>query len=56
MVANKDPSQRHFNISIVKSAMRMIGCVGILFGGLAYIKFFGVMFLLAEVLGIIEEF
>lgn len=49
----KDPSKKHFYISLVKSALRILGCVVVLFGGgLVYLAS---ALLLAEILGIAEE-
>jgi len=50
---NKDPSKKHFYISLVKSVIRIIGCVAVL-GGLSIIWLAGSL-LLAEILGIAEE-
>ena len=48
-----DPSKKHFYISLVKSALRIIGCVAVLLGGgIIYLES---AFLLAELLGIAEE-
>ena len=52
-VQPKDPSKRHFYISMVKSTLRMVGCVlGVLFQSVSVLAF---MFLAAEILGIAEE-
>lgn len=48
----KDPSQAHFYISIVKSIIR-IGAGGLLFKELFALA--GILFVLAELLGIAEE-
>ena len=49
----KDPSKKHFYISLVKSALRILGCVAVLLGGgIIYLEG---AFLLAEILGIAEE-
>lgn len=52
-VAAVDPGLAHFKISLVKSVLRMAGCV-CLFAG-AGLMWFGVLFLVAEILGILEE-
>ena len=49
----KDPSKKHFYISLVKSALRILGCVAVLRGG--GIIYLAGAFLLAEILGIAEE-
>lgn len=52
-VQPKDPSSRHFYISMAKSTLRMIGCVlGVLLQSVSVLAF---MFLAAEILGIAEE-
>ena len=52
-VAGKDPGKGHFIISIVKSAIRIVGCLALIFTGSLFAA--GVTFLIAEVLGILEE-
>lgn len=52
MVEPKDVSKKHFYISLVKSGLRIIGCLLLL---KPYILGFGIMFLIAELLGIAEE-
>ena len=49
----KDPSKRHFYISLVKSAIRIAGCVVALFKGSIFWLATGL--LVAELLGIAEE-
>jgi len=51
--ASKDPGQKHFYISLVKSGVRILGCVVALFTGSFIWLASG--FLLAEILGIAEE-
>jgi hypothetical protein len=51
--APKDPNRKHFYYSIVKSLLRIGGCVALL--GWRDIGIFALAFLLAEVLGIMEE-
>jgi len=49
----RDPGRRHFVVSILKSGVRILGCVlGI---ALQSISVMAVLFLVAEVLGIVEE-
>lgn len=48
-----DPSKKHFYISLVKSALRILGCIAVLLGG--GIIYLASAFLLAELLGIAEE-
>lgn len=60
MAEPKDPSVRHFYISLVKSFLRIVGSVWLLGFGLGshnpgLIVFAGA-FLMAEILGIAEEF
>ena len=52
-IAAKDPGKKHFYISLVKSALRIIGCAAVLTG--AGIMWLAVAFLVAELLGIAEE-
>lgn len=49
----KDPSKKHFYISLVKSAIRIAGCVVALFTGSIFWLATGL--LVAELLGIAEE-
>ena len=49
----KDPGKMHYYISLVKSGIRIAGCVGAVV--LQSITLLAVSFLLAEVLGILEE-
>ncbi len=48
-----DVSKKHFYISLVKSVMRITGCVAVLAG--AGIMWLAGAFLVAELLGIAEE-
>jgi hypothetical protein len=53
MPVGKDPSDRHFIISLAKSATRLLGCVlGIAFQSVSILA---VSFIVAELLGIYEE-
>ena len=49
----KDPSKKHFYISLVKSAIRIAGCVVALATGSW--GWLAVGLLVAEILGIVEE-
>jgi len=49
----KDPSKRHFQISMVKSAVRIAGCLFALFT--ADVIWLASGFLVGELLGIAEE-
>ena len=49
----KDPGKMHDASSLVKSGIRIAGCIGAVV--LQSITLFAVSFLLAEVLGILEE-
>ena len=52
-IESKDPSKKHFYISLVKSAVRIAGCVAVLAGfGITWLA---LAFLAAEGLGIAEE-
>ena len=48
----KDPGRGHFWVSMVKSVLRIAAGIGLIFGSLT---FCGIMLILAEVLGIVEE-
>jgi hypothetical protein len=50
---NKDPGKQHFQLSMLKSAFRIAGCVGFM-AGMSFAVFV-LAFLVAEVIGIIEE-
>lgn len=52
-VQPKDPSKMHFYISLVKSVVRITGCVAVIGG--ASIFWLAGAFLVAELLGIAEE-
>ena len=49
---NKDPGKRHFYISIIKSVVRIAGGVALF---AAQWQIAGVLFIVAEILGIAEE-
>lgn len=53
MQPKESKSSKHFYISMIKSGLRMFGC-----GYLMYGDFVGtaIVFALAEVLGVVEEF
>jgi len=49
----KDPSKTHFYVSLIKSGIRMYGCIALL--SCQGINQFALAFLIAEVLGVVEE-
>ena len=51
-VQPKDPSNKHFYVSLVKSVVRIVAGVCLISGNFV---FAGIGFILAEVLGIVEE-
>ena len=51
-IQTKDPGQGHFYVSLVKSGTRIAAAVCLVHGNLV---FAGVGFILAELLGIVEE-
>ena len=59
--ANRDPGDKHFAVSLVKSVFRIVACGFLIYGGYMLeewgwpIMVAGVGLMLAEVLGIIEE-
>ena len=52
-VQPKDPSKRHFYISMVKSAVRLVGCL--VAAGTSSVVLFALFFAIAEFIGIAEE-
>jgi hypothetical protein len=48
-----DVSRKHFYISLTKSGLRIAGCIALLVNW--DLMLFGVAFLAAEILGIVEE-
>jgi hypothetical protein len=51
-VQPKDPSNKHFYVSLVKSVIRIVAGACLISGNFV---FAGIGFILAEVLGIVEE-
>lgn len=51
-IATKDPGKGHFWISMVKSAVRIVGAIFLMTGNLLI---GGACFLAAEILGVAEE-
>lgn len=51
-VQPKDPSRRHFYVSVCKSAVRIAAGAALIIGSLAVC---GWLLILAEILGIVEE-
>lgn len=43
----------HFNVSIMKSVVRIVGCIALVYGNLAAA---GCLLVAAELLGVVEEF
>jgi hypothetical protein len=52
MPASKDPGMGHFYVSMIKSALRIIAGGSLIFG---LIMTAGILFVIAELLGILEE-
>lgn len=50
-----DVSKKHFYLSMVKSAIRLGGCMVLALSGDVVIATFAVMFAIAEFIGIAEE-
>ena len=48
----KDPSRRHFYVSLVKSFVRIVAGGSLIYGNIA---FAGISLIFAELLGIVEE-
>jgi hypothetical protein len=51
-VQPRDPSDRHFFVSLAKSAVRILAGVALIYGALLIA---GSLFIAAEILGIVEE-
>lgn len=54
VVAAKDPGKGHFYVSLAKSALRFLA-YGIMLGVGGGVAYAGIVLILAEVLGIVEE-
>jgi len=52
----KDVSKKHFQLSMIKSGLRIAGCAIPLLQGGAGMAWFLILFLIAELIGIAEEF
>jgi len=52
MEPKESKSNTHFQLSLVKSALRILGCIYLIFGCLTT---FALIFIFAEILGILEE-
>ena len=48
----QDPSNRHFFVSLAKSAIRILAGVALIYGSFVVC---GALFIVAEILGIVEE-
>lgn len=48
----RDPSRRHFYVSLVKSVVRIAAGGSLIYGAIA---FAGIAFIFAELLGVVEE-
>lgn len=60
LVANKDPGKGHFYVSVVKSILRfaaggVLVSLGLQFSQFDLLTIAGILFIMAEVLGIVEE-
>ena len=53
MVEPIDPSKKHFYLSLVKSAVRLLGCIGA--AGTGSVILLALFFAFAELIGIWEE-
>lgn len=51
--AGKDPSNGHFIVSLIKSALRLVGCLVAVYTG--SVVLLALAFAAAEILGIAEE-
>ena len=51
-VQPRDPSDRHFFVSLAKSAIRILAGVSLIYGSFVIC---GILLIVAEILGIVEE-
>ena len=54
-INKKDPGDGHFYVSIMKSLLRLGACYGLWITGDSMLMVVGVLFGIAEILGIVEE-
>jgi hypothetical protein len=54
-INKKDPGDGHFYVSIMKSLLRLGACYGLWMTGDTMLMVVGVLFGIAEILGIVEE-
>jgi len=54
-INKKDPGDGHFYVSIMKSLLRLGACYGLWITGDTMLMIVGVLFGIAEILGIVEE-
>ena len=54
-INKKDPGDGHFYVSIMKSLLRLGACYGLWMTGDSMLMVVGVLFGIAEILGIVEE-
>ena len=52
-VTNKDPSKGHFYVSLVKSVVRLVGCVVAIYTG--SVIMLAIFLAVAELIGVVEE-
>jgi hypothetical protein len=54
-IQNKDPRVGHFRVSLIKSGVRLIAGLCLCLSGSTLLNIAGLAFIVAEILGIIEE-
>ena len=52
---SKDPSDKHFKVSMIKSGFRLVAACTLTFTDNNLIVFAGILLFLAEILGVVEE-
>lgn len=52
-VTNKDPGKEHFYVSLVKSVVRLVGCVVAIYTG--SVIMLAIFLAVAELIGVVEE-
>ena len=54
-IQNKDPRVGHFRVSLIKSGVRLIAGLCLCLSGSTLLNIAGLAFIVAEILGIVEE-
>lgn len=54
-IPHKDPKSGHFRVSLIKSGVRLLAGVCLCLTGSTLLNIAGIAFIIAEILGIVEE-